>query len=106
MVEIILGLIIAGLFGGLVYERREHSRQTKELIKDHSAQVKDLTSKMMAKNLNEYVFTESKKPLTFDQMSKENAAKEDDLVDIDELSEDELSEAASKTADKMRKAKK
>jgi len=39
-------------------------------------------------------------------MSKENAAKEDDLVDIDELSEDELSEAASKTADKMRKAKK
>jgi len=103
MTEIILGLVIFALLGGLFFERREHVRQVKDLILKQTEQVKDLTSKIMAKNLNEYVLTEAKKPLSFEQLSEKNAAKESDLIEIDQMEEEEILEAASKTAEKLRK---
>lgn len=106
MTEIILALIIAGLFGGLIYERREHSRNIKDLTIKHAEQIKELTSKITARNLSEYMFTEAKKPLTFDQMSKTGSAKESDLVDIDEAEPEEIAAAATKTAENLRKGKK
>jgi hypothetical protein len=95
MTEIILALIVAGLLGGLIYERREHSKQ-----------VKELTTKLMAKNLSELTITEAKKPLSLEQLKKTSAAKDDDLVDIEELTDEEAAKAAEKTAANLRKGKK
>ena len=90
MTEIILALIIAGLFGGLIYERREHAKQ-----------IKELTSKIMAKNLTDFTVTEAKKPLGIEELGKA-AAKDDDLVDIDTVGDDEATKAALKTAEELR----
>ena len=117
MTEIILALIVAVLLGVTVYERREHSKQSKEsnsshenqvkeITKENSAHIRELTSKVMAKNLNEFVLSESKKPLDFDKLSKINAAKESDLVDIDELSDEDAKKAIIKTTANLRKVKK
>ncbi len=91
MTEIILALIIVGLFGGLIYERREHSKQ-----------IKELTSKIMAKTLSEFTISEAKKPLGIEELGKA-AAKDDDLVDIDTIGDEEATKAALKTAEELRK---
>lgn len=95
MIEIILTLIIAGLFGGLIYERREHSKQ-----------VQELTSKIMAKTLSEFTISEAKKPLSFDKLKEINAAKDDDLVDIETIGDEEATKAALKTAEELRNPQK
>lgn len=93
MIEIILGLIIVALLGALVYERKEHN-----------SQVKDLTNKIAARNFNEYLFLDKeKKPIKFEELAKKNAAQDSDLVEISEVSDEEALSAAEKTAQELRK---
>ena len=90
MTELILAFIIVVLLGGLIYERREHTKQ-----------IKELTAKIMAKSLTEFTMTEAKKPLGMEDLNKA-AAKEDDLVDMDTVSDEVATKAALKTADELR----
>ena len=94
MTEIILALIITALLGGLIYERRENTKL-----------VKELTAKIKAGTLSEFTINEAKKPLGIEDLNKA-AAKDDDLVDMDTVSDDVATEAALKTADQLRNPKK
>lgn len=90
MTEIILALIITVLLGGLIYERRENTKQ-----------IKELTSKIKANTLSEFTINEAKKPLGMEDLNKA-AAQSDDLVDIDTVGDDVATAAALKTADQLR----